>query len=421
LTQITAQPASETALTRAALYITWACVVSVLFSIAVSQILLGLALVAMLASGTRARLPRIWLPLALFMAGTLISLALSGAPLAGLPQIRKFYVYLTLLVVYSVFRKLVDVRRLTLAWAAVGSLAASVALVQFLRSIETARKLGESFYDYYINRRITGFMSHWQTFGGETMIVLLMLAAFLLFSPRARGLVLWLGLLGAGLMGAAVLLNYTRGVWLATACAGIYLLWCRKRWLLSAIPVLLLLLLWINPGRVRSRFESGFEPRKIDSNQHRIVCWRTGWAMIRAHPWFGVGPEMVGPKLMQYVPWEYRRPDKPEPLPEGWYGHLHNFYIHYAAERGVPTMLALVWLLGMALWDFLRALRRLPDGPGEEKSILHGAVAVVAAIMIAGIFEVNLGDSEVLALFLTVVACGYVAVGHVVAKEPSRA
>jgi len=29
------------------------------------------------------------------------------------------------------------------------------------------------------------------------------------------------------------------------------------------------------------------------------------------------------------------------PLPNGYYGHLHNIYVHYAAERGVPAAIIL--------------------------------------------------------------------------------
>ena len=43
----------------------------------------------------------------------------------------------------------------------------------------------------------------------------------------------------------------------------------------------------------------------------------------------------------------------------------------------------------------------------REQVFLHGLIAVVIAVMIEGAFELNLGDSEVLAMFLTVVACGY--------------
>jgi len=170
---------------------------------------------------------------------------------------------------------------------------------------------------------------------------------------------------------------------------------------------------WFAPDSVRSRFVSMFQPRaELDSNQHRIVCWRTGWEMIKAHPWFGVGPEHVRIQFDQYVP-----PDIARPLPTGWYGHLHNIYVHYAAERGIPTMLALLWLLVKILFDFARAARRAPPGRSDPKFLLQGAIAAVLAIMVAGIFELNLGDSEVLTMFLTLVACGYAAAGALAADH----
>jgi putative inorganic carbon (HCO3(-)) transporter len=394
----------ESPLFRAALICATGSVVAVLFSIAVSQILLGFALVTLVASRTRLRLPPVWLPLALFLAGTVLSLALSGRPADGLPQVRKIYVYFMLLVVFSTVRLVSRARALVLACAAVGSLGAVAGAIQFLHKAHAAHKAGVSFYDYYVGQRITGFLSHWQTFGSEQMIVLLMIAAFLMFSPHARGRALWLGLAAAALLGVALVLDFTRGTWLAAACGGLYLIWCWKRRLLLAVPVLVALLLWANPGSIRTRAESSFEPGRSDSNQFRIVCWRTGLRMIEAHPWFGLGPEVVRLDFMNWVP-----ADIPRPLPSGWYGHLHNVYLHYAAERGIPTMLALVAALLMMLYHFRRALQRLEPGPSDRRFLLHGAFAVVIAAMVGGIFELNLGDSEVLALFLSVVAVGYVA------------
>ena len=126
--------------------------------------------------------------------------------------------------------------------------------------------------------------------------------------------------------------------------------------------------------------------------------------MIEAHPLLGLGPEQVKLQFEQYLP-----PNTPRPLPEGWYGHMHNIYLHYAAERGIPALLILLWMLVMMLVDFSRGLRRLPPGPDDRRFILHGAIAVVIAIMIAGCFEHNLGDSEVLTMFLVVAGCGYAA------------
>ncbi len=50
----------------------------------------------------------------------------------------------------------------------------------------------------------------------------------------------------------------------------------------------------------------------------------------------------------------------PQPQASQYYGHLENDYVQYAAERGVPAMLALLWMIGGAVFDFARALRRLP-------------------------------------------------------------
>ena len=390
---------------RVALWFAAASSVAVLFSIAVSQTLLGLGLLALLACRDRWRLPPVWIPLALFMAGTAISLVLSADPVAGLPQIRKFYVYLTLPLIYSVVREIGHARHLVLAWSAAASVGAVDGVWQFIRKVQEAHRAGKPLYEYYVGERITGFMSHWQTFGGEQMVVLLMLTAFLMFSPRARRLALWLGLGSAALLGMALLLDYTRGIWLATVVGMLYLAWSWKKRVLFVVPVAIAALLWVNPGSVRQRAESSFSPdQKLDSNEFRKVCWRTGWQIIKAHPVVGLGPEMVRIKFQDWIP-----ADIPRPLPAGWYGHLHNVYIHYAAERGIPTALALLVALVLMLRDFRRALRRLKPGRSDERFLLHGAFAVVVAIMVSGIFEVNLGDSEVLAMFLATVGLGYVA------------
>lgn len=386
---------------------------AILFSIAVSQILLGLALAALLLSGARLRLPPIWLQLSIFMAGTLLSLAFSGNAAAGLPQIRKFYVFLILLAIFSTLRDLVTIRRLFLVCAAAGVYSGVLALAQYLQKAHEARALGKDFYEYYISARITGAMSHWMTFGGEEMLVVLILGAFLFFAPRIRKRDIAIAVPCAAVLLGALILNSTRSIILvALPVAGLYLVWRWKPRALLILPVALLAGALLAPSDVRERFVSVFQPRQgIDSNRHRIICWRTGLRMMRAHPWLGLGPEMVGRQFYDYLP-----PDVRRPLPPGWYGHLHNIYIQYAAERGIPVMLVMLWMLFRIAADFLGAIRKLPPGRSDERFILQAGIAVVIATMLGGWFEYNLGDSEVLTLFLVVVACGYVAAENIPAK-----
>jgi putative inorganic carbon (HCO3(-)) transporter len=390
-------------LDRAAFYLTCGSLVSILFSIAVSQILLGLALAALLLSSERMRLPPIKLPLVLFMAGTILSLLFSGHMSEGTPQIRKFLVFAILLLVYSTFRTISEIRGIVLAWAGVATLSAVRSLFQFWQKYQDSQAAHQHFYDFYVGERITGFMSHWMTFGGEEMIVLLLLASYLFFSGERR----WktAGWFCAAILAISMVLGFTRSIFLLGFPVGLlYLLWFWHRWLVAAAPVVAVIAFLAAPAALKERVTSIVQPHgQMDSNEHRNITRRTGVAIIRAHPFLGLGPEQVKYQFERWVP-----ADIPKPLPEGWYGHLHNIYLQYAAERGIPTMLFIMWMIAKILWDFLVTLRKTPPS-AEARFVLHGAIAAILAILAEGFLEYNLGDSEVLTLFLAVVGFGYIA------------
>jgi len=121
---------------------------------------------------------------------------------------------------------------------------------------------------------------------------------------------------------------------------------------------------------------------------------------------FGVGPEEVSDARVfdRYVPADISRP-----LPDGWYGHLHNVYIQYAAERGIPAALFILAALAMAMRDLMRAMRRFAPGRSDARFMLNAAIASIIGAALSGIFEHNLGDTEVLTMFLVILCAGYVA------------
>lgn len=368
-----------------------------------SQIFLALALAALLLSYVPLRYPPIKLPLALFIAGTVISLLASGHIREGTPQIRKLILFLIPLLVYSTFRSIREIRAVVLLSALTFTLSAIRSLFQFWRKYQEAAAEHSNFYDFYVGSRITGFMSHWMTFGGQEMIVLLLLVAYLFFSSESR----WktAGWLCSIVLVVSMVLGYTRSIFLLGFPIGLlYLLWFWHKWLVAVAPVVALLLFLVAPASLKERVISAIQPHgETDSNLHRAITRETGFAMVRAHPWLGLGPEQVKAQFEKWVP-----SDVALPLPEGWYGHLHNIYLQYAAERGIPTTLVLFWMIGKILWDFARALRGKLADP-DARFILHGAIAVILAILAEGFLEYNLGDSEVLTLFLAVTAFGYLA------------
>jgi len=385
--------------------LTCAGAVSPLISIAASHILLGAAVLAILLARVPWRFTPAWPPLAAFIGWTVTSWLLGPDLRSGLPQIRKFYVFLALVVTATMIRELSHIRALVWGWVTAATASSLWGLWQFYSKWEHARQTGENFYLAYVASRITGFMSHWMTFSGVIMVAALFAFALLLFGEkdlkRRVGLAVALAV-----MALALALSFTRGAWLGALGGAAYLLWSWRRAWLLILPGVLVVGFLISPQPLRERVRSFAQPHgDRDSNAHRRATLLIGIEMIKAHPWFGVGLEQVGRQYKAYIP-----PALPR-LPDGYYGHLHNIYIHYAAERGIPASLAMLWFLIAVPAEFLRALRRQPNP--DSQFVLHGAVAATIGILVTGCFEYNLGDSEVLQLYLTSVAFGFAAVKRV--------
>jgi putative inorganic carbon (HCO3(-)) transporter len=231
-----------------------------------------------------------------------------------------------------------------------------------------------------------------------------MLLSFLFFACPGRWR--WPAACCAAVLWVSLMLGLTRSIFLLGVPVGvIYLLLAFRPWTLALIPLLSTVSYIAMPFQVRERVWSVVAPHgDMDSNTFRSVTRRTGWEMVRAHPWFGIGPEQIRPQFSAYVP-----PGIPRPLPPGWYGHLHNIYLQYAAERGVPALCFLMWMIGRMVNDFLRAIRSGIVSL-EYRYIIQGAIAVIGAVLTAGFFEYNLGDSEVLTMFLVVTTAAYVTI-----------
>src|ERR1017187_362217 len=191
-------------MSRAARWLTFGAAASIMFSIAAFNILMGLGLAALLFSGDKLRLPRIKLPLGIFMALTLVAWVCSPDPwVDGYPQIRKFWVFFILLLVSSTLRGLSTIRWLFLTWAGFASVSALRGFVQFAGKMQQAHQSGVDAYTYYVSERITGFSSHWNTFSAQEMFALVMLGALLLFGihvSKRWGWILFGGLVAVGVL-----------------------------------------------------------------------------------------------------------------------------------------------------------------------------------------------------------------------------
>ena len=365
-------------------------------SIAAAHVFLGLGLALLLLRPRSVRVPPVAWPLVALLVWTLASAAASDAPFEALPQIKKFFVFAMLPLVYTAFRSAEVCRRAAESWFVVVLCACALATAQFVISAIDARSLGGGdFYSSYVDDRITGFYSHWMTFSQASVLVLAALVCYLVFARKRAGFGIWLAV--AGVVGVALLLSFTRSAWLALVACGLYVLVIQRPRALAAVPVVLLVGYVVAPDAVQQRVRS-IQPA---ANQARIVMWRTGLNMIGAHPLLGVGPERAGPLFADFQPTDV------DELPPAFYGHLHNVYIHYAAERGIPAALIVLWLFAQVLLDMRNGLRRMSGTRDDRRFLMHAGVAGTLAVGILSCFDVSLGDSEVLAAFLALVAIAY--------------
>ena len=366
-----------------------------LVSIAVAHVLLGAGVALLLARPRSVRVPTVIWPVLALVAWTLLSALLSDEPALALPQVKKLFVFATLPLVYTAVRTPDQCNRLSQAWfvAMLGS--CTVAIGQFAYGVIRSSLQGSDFDGLFAGARITGFYSHWMTFSQTATIIAAALACYILFARRREGSGVWTG---AGLVIlAGLLLSFTRSAWLAVVVCALYLLVLRRPRLVLAAPVVAAVAYFAAPDALRYRAES-MGPA---ANQSRIIMWRTGLNMISDHPLVGVGPERVGARFSEYQPADVGE------LPTAYYAHLHNVFIHFAAERGIPAALIVIWLFAQVLVDMRRGLLAVPPGRHDRRYLLHAAISATLAIAVLGCFDVPLGDSEVLAVYLAMLGIAY--------------
>jgi O-antigen ligase len=148
------------------------------------------------------------------------------------------------------------------------------------------------------------------------------------------------------------------------------------------------------PDGVTNRMLSVFD-MKDPTNRDRVAMLSTGAASIKADPLTGVGPNMV-PRVYE----SFRNADSVEARNP----HLHNVPLQIAAERGLPALL--VWLVFVGAM-VVQLFRQFANAAG--RALAATGLAAVAAMLAAGLFEYNFGDSEFLMLFLVLVTLPFAA------------
>jgi len=357
-----------------------------LFGIALSNIFLGLAVLVAPWAGTWRRqawerIRRLTPPVLLYFIGLALSIALSLRFDRSVGAIGDGFLFMTLILAPLY---LTDERRVRLA---VDGLVWSAA-------VYAAYGLGQFLVGYGdIDQRIRGPFSHYMTFAG-----ILLMADFLLIARmvlRARDRRRWYWWMILCLINLALLGSLTRSAWVALALTLTALLALKApRLLLGYLPALALFFL-LAPAPLVSRVLSIADLRDV-SNYDRICMAEAGLHMIEQRPLFGIGPNLVK-ELYPY----YRHPTSPRlQVP-----HLHDAFLELAAERGLVSLVAYVWLIGGIIVLSVRRYRQAQREGRSAADLYLGVALGLVAFACAGLFEDNWSDTEVqrVALFLAAI------------------
>jgi len=379
---VQAEAASVDWLEQFALLAVFGVAATVQFSIAIAEGLLVVTAVfwlgLVISRRERIEAPRFFWWLLAYAAITLVSAAFSANPMVSFAGPGKQLALF--LIVPIVYRLVTGSRSSTMVTliVSVGAASAAVGIFQY------------GVLHYNIAYRPRGTLGHYMTFSGLLMLVIGVALARVLFGTRDR---LWAALVMPALA-VAVMLTFTRSASVGVCAAAAVLLSLKDFRLLAILPIAAAVLFAVAPDQISRRFVSTFD-MKDPTVQDRVAMLREGEHMVRDHPLFGVGPNMVE---AFYV--EYRDPH----AVEGVNPHLHNVPLQIAAERGIPALLIWFAFLGVVVHDVTTRLR-----DPRSRVVAAAAIAAVVAMLAAGLFEYNFGDSEFLMLFLILITLPFAA------------
>lgn len=235
------------------------------------------------------------------------------------------------------------------------------------------------------------------TFGPMTALVF----GWTLTAWRARAQQSKLLTVAAGILGLAIVLSLTRGVWIGLGLAAILMPpWLERRRgvLLSAVILALGLGAVAGVPALRARALQSFDPaRSYDSE--RVEIWKANFAMFRDSPLIGIGWNENGRRLREYF-------DRAGLPATQFQGHAHSQYFQALSGTGALGLLCYLLFAGGLLVVTGLALRRGAKDDWWMRGTLLGIWGAQIVFVVGGLTEANfsIAKNRYMYLFLTALA-----------------
>jgi O-antigen ligase len=127
-------------------------------------------------------------------------------------------------------------------------------------------------------------------------------------------------------------------------------------------------------------------------DDYRVLMWRDGIRLITAHPWFGVGMNVVRDAPSKF--------DLAAVKKYGVLLHFHSTPIQIGVESGLLVLAAWIALMA-AFWLMLVRLVRQTGDPGDPfpHGLSLGILGATSGFLMTSVVQYDYGDSVVVFLF----------------------
>ena len=250
--------------------------------------------------------------------------------------------------------------------------------------------------------RTGGFLSNAMTFGHIYGIYFCFFVGPTLMAFKWRSGYLKFLLPALLLTGLAVILSFTRGMWLAMAVSTILMTFIFQFRIGLVVSLAGSFLLWLTfsfwptlAERISHTFTNGDERKWI---------WAAHWKIFLDHPVTGVGYGENYRLLPEY----YKMINAPDGI---IISHAHNQYLHFLAGTGVLGLIAYLIVLICFLVLNWRVYRELGPRDPFFKGVALGCFGAQIAFCVGGLTEANFEHAKVkyvmILIWATVVWLGY--------------
>jgi O-antigen ligase len=189
-------------------------------------------------------------------------------------------------------------------------------------------------------------------------------------------------------------MTLTRAAWLAFAfgCA-VEVFFFLRHWSRLIIVAILLILTAAGTSLAMHRWRGmGIIDMNDPGTAYRVLMWRDGTRLIQAHPWFGVGMNVVRDDSSKFDLEAYKE--------YGLQSHFHSTPIEIGVDLGLLVLgswialMAAYWLMLARLVAHTReSADRFPHG------LSLGILGGTTALLVSSVAQYDFGDSVVVFLF----------------------